>query len=109
MKQQSYENFFANFSNRTRLRIVTVLLDGPLSVSEIVSKTGEEQSNVSHHLEGLRKCSILDFKKEGKKRIYSLNMETVGPMLELVEKHVYGCCGGGCAECGLCNPGEANK
>lgn len=102
MKQQSYEQFFANFSNRTRLRIINALMDGPLSVSEIVEKTGEEQSNVSHHLEGLKKCSILDMKKEGKKHIYSLNMETVEPMLELVEKHVYGSCAGGCENCGGC-------
>ncbi|MBS3077325.1 winged helix-turn-helix transcriptional regulator [Candidatus Pacearchaeota archaeon] len=103
MKQISYENFFANFSNKTRLGILTALMDGPLSVSEIVDKVGGEQSNVSHHLESLRKCSILNVKKEGKKRIYSLNKKTVYPMLELVEKHVGGC-GGSCEECGLCSP-----
>jgi ArsR family transcriptional regulator len=101
MKQISYENFFANFSNKTRLGILTVLMDGPLSVSEIVEKLKDEQSNVSHHLEHLRRCSILDVKRQGKKRIYSVNKKTVYPMLELVEKHISGC-GGSCAECGLC-------
>ncbi|MFH1802295.1 MAG: metalloregulator ArsR/SmtB family transcription factor [archaeon] len=105
MKDKSYENFFANFSNKTRLKIITVLMDGELSVSEIVEKTGEEQSNVSHHLEGLRKCNILNVKKDGKKRIYSLNEETVNPMLELVESHVSGCCMD-CSECKMCGTGN---
>lgn len=105
MKKISYENFFANFSNKTRLGIITALMDGPLSVSEIVERLGEEQSNVSHNLEHLRKCSILNVKREGKKRIYSLNKKTVEPMLDLVESHVYGC-GGSCADCGLCSGAE---
>jgi len=102
MKEKSYDRFFANFSNKTRLKILTVLMDGPLSVSDIAERVGEEQSNVSHNLEGLRKCSILNVKKDGKKRIYSLNKETVMPMLELVEKHVHGACGvcdGYCRAC----------
>jgi DNA-binding transcriptional ArsR family regulator len=108
MKKNSYENFFANFSNKTRLGILTVLMEKPLSVSEIVKKLGEEQSNVSHNLEHLRKCKILNVKQEGKKRIYSLNKKTVYPMLELVERHVNEC-GGSCEECGLCNVDARGK
>lgn len=100
MEQNSYEKFFANFSNKTRLQIVTKLMDGPLSVGEIVSQIGGEQSNVSHQLEHLRKCGILNMEKKGKNHIYSLNEKTVMPMLEIVEKHVSGC--GACNCCGRC-------
>lgn len=102
MKKISYENFFVNFSNKTKLKIMTALMEGPMSVSELVGELKEEQSKISHNLENLRKCSILKVRKDGKRRIYSLNKRTVGPMLELVKKHVYGC-GGSCAECGLCS------
>ena len=92
MKRNSYDNFFVNFSNGTRLAIILCLKEKPLSVSEIVEEVGGEQSNVSHHLEGLRRCKILNVKKKGKKRIYSLNKKTVIPILRLVERHVCNNC-----------------
>ena len=49
---------------------------------------GEEQSKISHNLAKLAMCSVLIVKQQGKKRIYSLNKDTVIPMLKLVEKHV---------------------
>ena len=101
MKNKSYENFFANFSNHTRMQIIGALMEKPMSVSEIVAKVGEEQSNVSHHLQHLTKCKILGVKKKGKQRIYAINKKTVNPMLKLVESHTYGC-GGSCASCNLC-------
>jgi hypothetical protein len=33
-------------------------------------------------------CKFLDVKQEGKQRIYSLNKDTIIPILTLVEKHV---------------------
>lgn len=107
MKNPSYELFFANFSNYTRMKILVALADGPLSVSELVDKIGEEQSNVSHHLSQMAHCSLVDVKREGKKRIYSLNEKTVKPMLEMAQEHVFGSCGscsGG--SCGSCARGE---
>ncbi|MBU0466116.1 MAG: metalloregulator ArsR/SmtB family transcription factor [Nanoarchaeota archaeon] len=92
MKSRSYDSFFANFSNGTRLAIILCLKEKALSVGEIVEKVGGEQSNVSHHLEHLRRCKILNVEKKGKKRIYSLNKKTVMPMLRLVEKHVCNNC-----------------
>jgi DNA-binding transcriptional ArsR family regulator len=100
MKKSSYEKFFTNFSNKTRFGIITSLMEGPLSVGEISEKTGEEQTNISHNLSGLVRCNILKVKKDGKKRIYSLNKRTVGPMLKLVEQHTYGC--GDCSSCRMC-------
>lgn len=101
MKQISYENFFIHFSNKTKLAIISALMSGPLSVNEIVEKTGKEQSNVSHQLKSLVRCSILNVKQNGKQRIYSLNKKTVSPMLYLVKKHL-NVCSAICEECGMC-------
>ena len=67
-----------------------------MSVNELSEAIKEEQSKISHNLTKLAKCSILKVKKEGKKRIYSLNKETITPLLNLVKKHVETNCNGRC-------------
>ena len=102
MNKKSYDKFFMNFSNPTRMAIITELKEKPMGVNEIAEKIGVEQSNVSHQLRSLVKCSILKVKKDGKKRIFSLNKHVVNPMLKMVESHVNSSCGpcnGNCAGC----------
>ena len=96
MKCGSFDNFFMNFANKTKLEIIYSLREGALSVTEIAEMIGEEQSKVSHNLRKLSACRILNVEQRGKQRFYSLNKETVLPMLELVEKHVRSYCTGGC-------------
>ncbi|MFH1290885.1 MAG: metalloregulator ArsR/SmtB family transcription factor [Nanoarchaeota archaeon] len=103
MKSKSYDNFFANFSNKTRMGIIITLMDGPLNVGEIVKKVGAEQSNVSHHLQHLIKCKLLMVKRDGKKRIYRLNKKTIYPMLQMVNRHVGSNCSGSCRGCTGCH------
>jgi|TARA_B100001964_G_C14219448_1_gene594504 DNA-binding transcriptional ArsR family regulator len=98
MKCKSYETFFINFSNKSKLGIITALRSGPLNVSTIAKRTKEEQSAVSHNLKKLSACHILDVEKVGKERIYSLNKDTVMPILKLVEKHVIKRCPGDCCK-----------
>jgi len=78
------------------MRIIESLRQGPRSVTEICRLTKEEQSKVSHNLKKLMECNFLDVKRHGKKRIYSLNKDTVIPILGLVEKHVHKHCGEVC-------------
>lgn len=96
MKNKSYNNFFMNFSSRSKFDIIMALREGPLSVSDIARRVGGEQSAVSHNLAHLSMCRILNVRQEGKMRVYSLNRETVIPMLETVEKHVKKHCLGRC-------------
>jgi DNA-binding transcriptional ArsR family regulator len=96
MKCHSYNLFFETIGSKTRLRILELLQAKPMAVAEICEKIGEEQSNVSHNLKKLAECHFLDVKKQGKQRIYSLNKETIVPLLNLVAKHVTKYC---CNEC----------
>ena len=98
MKCKSYETFFVNFANKSKLDIITALRCGPLNVSTITKKIDEEQSAVSHNLKKLTDCNILEVKKDGKERIYSLNKDTAIPILKLVEKHVIKNCSGSCSK-----------
>ncbi len=67
-----------------------------MSVTEICDALKEEQSKVSHNLRNLTECHFLDVRQEGKKRIYSLNKETIVPLMKLVEKHVEKYCKSSC-------------
>ncbi|MBS3088791.1 winged helix-turn-helix transcriptional regulator [Candidatus Pacearchaeota archaeon] len=98
MKNNSYQNFFANLANKSKLDILLSLKDKPLSVNEIAKKIKEEQSNVSHHLKSLSDCHIVYSKKQGKKRIYSLNNKTISPILKLVQTHAAKNCSDGCSK-----------
>jgi len=84
----SYDYFFENFSNKTRMKIINSLRKGPKSVTQICKGINEEQSKVSHNLKKLTDCHFLDVERNGKKRIYSLNKDTIIPMLNMVSNHV---------------------
>ncbi|OYT34635.1 MAG: hypothetical protein B6U87_01755 [Candidatus Aenigmarchaeota archaeon ex4484_52] len=96
MKYKSYNNFFNNFSNKTRFNIILALWEECLSAGDIAKKLQEEQSKISHNLQKLTKCNILNVRKKGKQRIYCLNKQTVIPILELAKKHVEKYCLDGC-------------
>lgn len=54
----------------------------------ITREVGLQQSHVSHHLKCLTFCGFVKNRRDGKKRIYSLNEETVSLLLRTAEKHV---------------------
>ncbi len=101
MNNKSYYNFFINLANKTKFNIIMALKEKPLSVNEIVKKTGEEQSKISHNLKSLKTCHIVKVKKEGKKRIYYLNEKSILPILNIVKKHVKKNCPLKCEKCEL--------
>ena len=96
MKCKSYNLFFETISNKTRLSIIELLQKKPMSVTEICEKLGEEQSKISHNLKKLTDCHFLDVEQKGKQRIYSLNKDTMVPLMNLVTKHVEKYCDKSC-------------
>lgn len=89
MRDINVDHFFVTLGNKQRAKTILLLnSEGPLSVSEIVSKLNLEQSAVSHNLKQLLACHFVSVKRSGKKRIYSLNEDTVKPLLAQIEKHV---------------------
>ena len=87
MIQNAYDYFFETLANRRRLAIIDILRKGQNNVSQIIEKTGFEQSNVSHNLKRLEDCGFVNVKRNGKERIYSLNKETIRPLMKLIDKH----------------------
>ncbi len=80
--------FFETLGNQARWDIIHILQKKPYRVTAIVDKLKLEQSLVSHHLKRLKTCGFIKMKANGTKRIYSLNKETIGSLLKLIDKHV---------------------
>jgi DNA-binding transcriptional ArsR family regulator len=59
-----------------------------MNVGEIASALGYEQSRTSHSLQCLTFCGVAKVSQKGKERVYSLNEETVKPILEAMNKHI---------------------
>lgn len=70
------------------MKIIQTLVSGSKSVGGICNSIGEEQSKISHNLKKLMECHFVDVKQCGKQRVYSLNRDTIVPLLKLVSKHV---------------------
>ena len=84
--------------NELRLNIIASLQTKELSVTDLCDQLGKEQSAVSHALQQLRHCSFVDYKKNGKERVYFLKSkifkEKNKPIFELVSEHVQTYCKG---------------
>ncbi len=90
--------FFETLGNQTRWDIVHLLLKKPYRATDIAKRLGYEQSLVSHHLQRLLTCGFVKAKTNGTERIYSLNKETITPLLILVDRHVNKFCKKICAK-----------
>lgn len=100
MRDLSYKRFFTTLGNDNRLKIIQFLGEnGPNNVSQIVAGTNVEQTAVSHTLKRLLSCQFVHLKQNGKERVYSLNEETIKPLLVLMDEHVKNYCSKVCENC----------
>lgn len=88
MIEMSYILFFKALSNKTRLEIIELLREAPRNVTEMCKELGFEQSRVSHNLACLSNCGFVTVEQEGRNKVYSLNRETIVPLLEIIDRHV---------------------
>lgn len=64
---------FKALSDETRLRILSLILDGEMCVCEIKDCLGLTQSNASRHLTALKNAGILSSSKKAQWAHYKLN------------------------------------
>ena len=87
LNHNSYNIFFSNLANPLKIGIVLSLREKEKNVTELMKDLVVEQSKISHALQSLKNCNIVNMKQRGKERVYSLNEDTIVPMLELIDKH----------------------
>ncbi len=76
------KNLFGALANSSRLRMVRILLRGPLNVSEISEVLGLSQSNVSHNLRKLLDAGVVARKGKGSWAYYRLCREN--PVVDIL-------------------------
>lgn len=67
-------------SDKNRLGILCFLKDGKKCVCEIFEHLDLKQNLVSHHLKVLREVELIDFRREGVKKIYYLNKDKLNEL-----------------------------
>jgi ArsR family transcriptional regulator len=77
---------FQALSHPTRIAIVEILRDGPLSAGTMQERLGIEQANLSQHLAILRAKQIVVNRKEGNQVFYSLGSPLLTEVLDLMRR-----------------------
>jgi ArsR family transcriptional regulator len=81
-------DLFSALSDPTRLRIVSVLLDGERNVGDIAGQLQMTESAVSHQLRGLRHMKLVRSRKDGRQVYYALDDDHVARLYLLGLDHV---------------------
>lgn len=77
---------FKGFGDPSRLTILELLTEKPLSVTEIVEETELFQPNVSMHLACLLECGLVKKEKDGRSVTYQLSGEEVKEVIKTARK-----------------------
>lgn len=80
-------DFFKLLSDKTRLRIITILLKNELCVCDIANVLNMSQSSISHQLRVLRQFRVVKNRKEGKIVYYSLDDEHIENIIKQGIEH----------------------
>jgi len=70
-------DFCKALSDETRQKILEMLQQREMCVSDIVESFNISQPTVSHHLNILKNVGLVESRKEGKLVFYSINQENV--------------------------------
>ena len=79
---------FRAFSDTSRVRIMSALLDGEKNVSTLAHLVGITESAVSHHMRGLRQMHIVTARRDGKEVYYSITDPHIITLFKQGVEHV---------------------
>ncbi|MCW4009431.1 MAG: metalloregulator ArsR/SmtB family transcription factor [Candidatus Bathyarchaeota archaeon] len=91
---EAYHSFFKTLADKTRLEIIDVLSEKPKTVQEISTAIKQAPALTSKHLEQLVECALLHSEKSGNELLYSLNMEILEPIGNILAFHTAKYCPG---------------
>ncbi len=81
-------DLFKGFADPTRVRILSLLQERELCVTEIAEAVQISQSAISHQLRILKQMHLIKFRREGKNIWYSLADDHVRTILKMGLEHV---------------------
>ena len=88
---EDIQKLFKIFSDKTRLKIIDALMEGPLCVQSLVEYLNLNQSAISHQLKLLREQNVVTFERNGKRIYYSLKDAHVIKIYKMARDHINEC------------------
>jgi ArsR family transcriptional regulator len=88
LKAIQLAELFSALSDASRVRIISLLIEGEMSVSTLAEELKMTESAVSHQLRGLRQMRIVRARKEGRQVFYTLEDEHVQKLYSMGLDHV---------------------
>ena len=79
---------FRAFSDSSRVRILSAIIDQEMNVSQLAELIGLTESAVSHHLRGLRQMRLVRFRRDGKEVFYSVDDPHIIALFQQGVRHV---------------------
>jgi ArsR family transcriptional regulator, lead/cadmium/zinc/bismuth-responsive transcriptional repressor len=79
---------FRAFSDTSRVRIMSALLEGEKNVSTLAGLVGISESAVSHHMRGLRQMHLVLARRDGKEVYYRIEDEHIIALLQQGIRHI---------------------
>ena len=79
---------FRAFSDTSRVRIMSALLDGEKNVNTLAQLVGITESAVSHHMRGLRQMHIVTARRDGKEVYYSITDSHIITLFKQGVEHI---------------------
>ena len=79
---------FKVFGDPTRLRVLSVLIDGELCVQDIADSLDMTQSAISHQLKILKNSHLVKSRREGKQIMYALDDDHVRTIIAMGMEHI---------------------
>ncbi len=80
--------FFQNFSDQTRIKILSALALRELCVNDLSLLLKINQTTISHQLKTLKDQNVVDYRREGKVLVYFLKSEAVNEMMMYAVKEL---------------------
>ena len=81
-------DLFKNFSDTTRIRILSLLINNEMCVCDITAALGATQSAVSHQLRILKQSRLVKARRQGKVIYYALADEHVKTIIAMGMEHI---------------------
>lgn len=79
---------FRAFSDTSRVRILSAIIDQERNVSSLAQAVGISESAVSHHLRGLRQMRLVQARRDGKEVFYRLEDEHIIALFQQGIRHI---------------------
>ncbi|MFC1570235.1 ArsR/SmtB family transcription factor [Candidatus Omnitrophota bacterium] len=77
MDEYDLVKIFKALADKTRQDILELLGEAEMNVSDICSEFNTSQPTISHHLNILKNCDLVDYRKDGKNIYYYVRQEVV--------------------------------